>query len=126
MCVSGRENNGHAMAGQEDKRTTAILSTTESCNIIQVRTHRGQVKDKDLVVLFYNNMMEIDKMNQLITYVLFLPPLVHKVVKKGPRLASGWVCNKLIHYLHPQTLALGTATPGHYQFHRAIVLSCCQ
>ena len=65
---------GKMMAMQwQDKRTNTMLSTAESCDIIEVRTHRGQIKDKPSVVQVYNNnMMGVDKMDQLSTYYSFL------------------------------------------------------
>ena len=65
---------GRTMALQwQDKRTITVLSTTESCNMIQVRTHRGQLKQKPQVIQLYNNhMLGVDKMDQLATYYSFL------------------------------------------------------
>ena len=49
---------GKMMAMQwQDKRTITMLSTAESCNIIEVRTHRGQIKDKPSVVQVYNRVI---------------------------------------------------------------------
>ena len=65
---------GKTMALQwQDKRTITVISTTESCNIVQVRTHRGQLKEKPKVVQLYNEyMLGVDKMDQLATYYSFL------------------------------------------------------
>ena len=65
---------GKVMAMQwQDKRTVTILSTTGSCNLVQVKMCRGVIKEKPEVVELYNqNMLGVDKMDQLATYYSFL------------------------------------------------------
>ena len=54
----------------KDKRVITLLSTSGSCNIVEVRTHRGQQKQKPAVVQLYNNhMLGVD---QLASYYAFL------------------------------------------------------
>ena len=57
----------------QEKRTITILSTTGTSNVIEVRTRRGQLKEKpEIVQLYNNNMLGVDKMDQLATYYSFL------------------------------------------------------
>ena len=66
--------DGRAMVLQwRDKRVITILTTSGSCNQVQVQTHRGQQKVKPAVVQLYNNnMLGVDKTDQLASYYAFL------------------------------------------------------
>ena len=73
----------------QDKRIITLLSTTESSTCIQVQTCRGQLKELPKIVKIYsNNMLGVDKMHQLATYVLFFSEEVGQVVEEVPVLAS--------------------------------------
>ena len=51
---------GKAMALQwRDKRVITFLTTLGTCNLIQIRTHRGQHKEKPEVVQVYNQYIGI-------------------------------------------------------------------
>ena len=57
----------------KDKRVITLLTTSGTCNVIDVRTHRGQQKQKPAVVQLYNdNMLGVDKMDQLASYYALL------------------------------------------------------
>ena len=115
---------GKMMAMQwQDKRTITMLSTAESCNIIEVRTHRGQIKDKPSVVQVYNNnMMGVDKMDQLSTYYSFLRKSIKWWKKVLFWLLEASVVNSFITY-SLRLRCLGQQPLGHQQFRRALVLS---
>ena len=63
--------SGKMMALQwQDKRPITMLSTTESCNMVQVKTRRGQMKEKPQVVQLYNNnMMGVDRHGVIVVFV---------------------------------------------------------
>ena len=65
---------GKAMVMQwKEKRVITLLTTSGTCNVIDVRTHRGQQKQKPAVVQLYNdNMLGVDKMDQLASYYALL------------------------------------------------------
>ena len=56
----------------KDKRIIAVLTTSGICNIIEVQTYRGQRKQKPAIVQLYNdNMLGVDKMDELASYYPF-------------------------------------------------------
>ena len=57
----------------KDKRAVSILSTSGTCNMVQIRTRRGQLKHKPAVIQLYNeHMLGVDKTDQLASYYSFL------------------------------------------------------
>ena len=66
--------DGKAMVLQwKDKRVITILTTSGSCNVVPVTTHRGQHKEKPAVIQLYNDkMLGEDKSDQLASYYAFL------------------------------------------------------
>ena len=102
---------GKAMAMQwQDKRTVTILSTTGSCNLVQVKTRRGVIKEKPEVVELYNqNMLGVDK-NGPAGHLLFLPQEVCEVVEESYVLAVGGVCGQFLHRVH-HTWTVWTTAP---------------
>ena len=114
---------GKMMAIQwQDKRTVTILSTTGSCNLVQVKTRRGVVKEKPEVVDLYNqNMLGVDKMDQLATYYSFLRKSVKWWRKVMFWLLEVSVVNSYILY----TTSLGQygqQPRSHLQFRRELIL----
>ena len=115
---------GKTMAIQwQDKRIITILSTTEYCNIVQVRTHRGQLKEKPKVVQLYNdNMLGVDKMDQLATYYSFLRKSV-----KWWRKVLFWLLEVSVlnsYFIYTTTLRQHGQQPRtHLQHRRALILS---
>lgn len=61
------------MVQWKDKHIITVLTTSGSCNVIDVQTHRGEHKKKPAIVQFYNNnMLGVDKMDQLASYYAFV------------------------------------------------------
>ena len=97
----------------KDKRAVTVLSTTGSCNMLDIHTCRGQVKQKPAVIELYNqHMLGVDKMDQLATYYSFL----RKSVKwwKSAFLAARGFHNQHIHCIHlTHAPTWTTATKSH-------------
>ena len=106
----------------QDKRTITVLSTTESCNIVQVRTHRGQLKQKPQVVQQYNDhMLGVDKMDQLATYYSFLRKSVKWWRKVLFWLLEVTTVNSYIVYT-TRIRQLGQQPHTHLQYRRSLIL----
>ena len=105
----------------QDKRTITMLSTTESCNLVQVHTRRGHTREKPQVVQVYNNnMMGVDRLDQMATYYSFLRKSV-----KWWRKVMFWLLEVSIvnaYILHSTQLTTHQQPPlTHLQFRRALV-----
>jgi hypothetical protein len=98
-----------------------MLSTTGSCNVVQVRTKRGQLKEKPQVVQLYNdNMLGVDKMDPLAAYYSFLRKSVKWWRKVMFWLLEVSVVNSYIVYKTRLTL-LQQRPLTHLQFHRSLI-----
>ena len=106
-----------------DKRVITVLSTKGSCNVVQVRTHHGQVKEKPEIVQTYNeNMLGVDKMDQLAAYYSFLRKSVKWWRKVLFWLLEVSTINSYVIYTS-RLRQLGQHPLLHLQFRRSIVLS---
>ena len=103
---------GKAMVMQwKDKRVITLLTTSGTCNVVNVRTHRGQQKHKPAVVQLYNdNMPGVDKMDQLASYYAFLRKSV-KWWRKVFFLPPGGICCEFVHCVHNSATAARAGTP---------------
>ena len=105
----------------QDKRLVTLLSSAHSCNVVEVRTRRGQLKEKPLAVQDYNDhMLGVDKMDQLATYYSFL----HKYVKWWRKvlfwlLEVATVNAYIVYSTHVQHS--GQRPMAHLQFCRAVI-----
>ena len=106
-----------------DKRVITVLSTSGTCNVIQVRTHRGQLKHKPEVVQVYNDhMLGVDKMDQLASYYAFLRKSVKWWRKVLFWLLEVSVVNSYIVY-KSRLQHLGQPQLTHLQYRRSLILS---
>ena len=103
----------------KDKRVITILTTSGSCNVVPVTTHRGQHKEKPAVI---NKMLGVDKSDQLASYYAFLRKSVKWWRKVFFWLLEVSVINSYIVY--KQTLQqVGQEPLSHLQYRRSVVLS---
>ena len=101
-----------------DKRPITMLSTTESCKMVQVQTRRGQTKEKPKVVQLYNeNMMGVDRLDQMATYYSFL----HKSVQCMFWLLEVSVVNAYYILQNTRLINLQQQPLTHLQFLSALV-----
>lgn len=107
----------------KDKRIITVLTTSGTCNIIEVQTHRGQRKQKPAIVQLYNdNMLGVDKMDQLASYYPFLRKSVKWWRKVFFWLLEVSVVNSYILY-GTRLRQLGSEPLSHLQFRRSHLTS---
>ena len=107
----------------KDKRIITVLTTSGSCNVIDVQTHRGEHKKKPAIVQLYNNnMLGVDKMDQLASYYAFVRKSVKWWRKVFFWLLEVSVVNSYISY-KTRLQQLGQEPITHLQYRRSLILS---
>ena len=107
----------------KDKRIIAVLTTSGTCNIIEVKPHRGQHKQKPAIIQLYNDdMLGVDRMDQLAFYY----PFLRKSVKWWRKVLFWFLEVSVINSFITSTtrlLQLGAELETQLRFRRSLVLS---